>query len=372
MKNSFIALYFFLAVSSANAQVKVTLYYNRGWELTTKDSARYIRTTTYDTLNYYFNGPVEDRFLSGDLQMKGEYVDGLKEGQFTFYYENGHVESTGRFESNARSGVWKYFYRNAKPKAQLEFTPVFGNEPAIKFMNDSTGRQILQDGNGNWFEVVDLPNGGTRTIHGQYKDNEKAGKWTMREMPGKTIIVENFNKGRFLNGYVKVENQSMEIFDPQDYTHLLPEKFLITEEFAARKGVDFNVYPRLKYMFRNGDPVVNYIWDEGDPVFTNPEVFAKPPEGLEQMYRLLDKEMVYPEQGRIMGIQGKVYVEFLADRGGNLRRFKVVRGIGGGCDEEAVRVLQEYADKHQWSPATIQGKRVKQLFLLSLQFQLEL
>jgi antitoxin component YwqK of YwqJK toxin-antitoxin module len=38
--------------------------------------------------------------------MKGNYVKGLKEGEFTFYYNNGAVESTGRFESNSRSGVW--------------------------------------------------------------------------------------------------------------------------------------------------------------------------------------------------------------------------------------------------------------------------
>ncbi|MEJ0031188.1 MAG: energy transducer TonB [Bacteroidota bacterium] len=89
------------------------------------------------------------------------------------------------------------------------------------------------------------------------------------------------------------------------------------------------------------------------------------------MYVTLDKMMQYPEEAKVMGIQGKVYVEFIVDRGGYLRRFKVVKGIGGGCDEEAIRILLEYADKHPWAPATIGGQKVKQLLLLSLFFQLQ-
>ena len=370
MKFPFVALFVFIS-TLAYSQVKVTLYYTKGWQLTKKDSARYIRTATYDTLNFVFDGPVEDRFVSGDPQMKGNYVNGSKEGLFTFYHENGHVESTGLFESNSRSGVWKYFYRNAQPRAHLEFTPVFGNEPNILFLNDSTGKQILHNGTGNWFEVIPLATGGKLTVHGQYKDNQKNGKWTMRETPGKTLVVESFNKGHFVSGYVKVDNQGMDIFEPQEYTHLLPDKFRITEGFSAQKGIDFNTYPQLKYMLRGNDPVVNHIWDEGDPVFTKPEVSAKPQDSLDEMYKILDKLMVYPEEARILGIHGSVYVEFIVDRGGNLRRFKVVKGIGGGCDEEAIQVLEEYAVKHQWIPATVHGQNVKQLFLLGLVFQLE-
>ncbi|MEJ0031189.1 MAG: hypothetical protein WDO15_12785 [Bacteroidota bacterium] len=283
MKNSFIALFLLLPALS-HAQVKVTLYYSKAWQLTKKDSAWYVRTAAYDTNNYYFDGPVEDRYargyLSGELQMKGNYVAGIKEGEFSFYHENGHLESVGKFESNARSGLWKYFYRNNKPRAQLEYTPVFGDEPNILFLNDSTGKQILHNGTGNWFEIVPLISGGQLTIHGQYKDNQKTGKWTLREPKSKTVIVENFNKGRFLNGYVKVGNQGTDIFEPQEYSHPVPDKLKYTEEFHAAKGADFNTYPQLKFMLRNEEPVVNYIWDEGDPVFTKPEVSATPPGGL--------------------------------------------------------------------------------------------
>jgi len=363
------ALFVFMSVF-AHAQAKVTLYYTKGWELTKKDSAKYIRTATYDTVAYNFNGRVEDRFVNGELQMEGNYVFGLKEGEFTFFYENGVMESTGRFESNSRSGLWKYFYRNGIPRQELEFTPVFGDEPTILFLNDSTGKRILTNGTGRWMEVVHLVRGTRLAITGEYKDNEKNGKWEVRSTPGKNVVTEYFNKGRFVNGFAKINGEGMEIFEPQNYSNLPPEKFAITEGFRARPKVDFNMYPRLKYLLRGGEPVVNYIWDEGDPVFTKPDVSAKPHDSFDDMYRALGKIMEYPEEAQVQGIQGKVYVEFLVDRGGNLRRFKVVKGIGGGCDEEAIRILEAYADKNQWSPAMNLGKPVKQLLLLALVFEL--
>jgi TonB family protein len=355
---------------SAHAQVNVTLYYTKAWELTKKDSARYVRTATYDTLDFNFNGPVEDRFVDGQLQMEGNYSFGLKEGVFTFYYENGKVESTGRFESNSRSGLWKYFYNNGKPRQELEFTPVFGDEPTILFLNDSMGNRLLTDGTGKWIEVVHLARGVEMSITGEYKNNEKTGKWEARSAPGKNFLVENFKNGRFINGYAKVNGQLTDIFEPQSYSNLLPEKFAITEGFHARPKIDFNTYPTLKYLLRGQDPVVNYIWDEGDPVYTKPDVPAKPSGSFDEMYQSLVKIMTYPEEAMVQGIHGRVYVEFLVDRGGNLRRFKVIKGVGGGCDEEAIRVLEVYANKNQWTPALNRGKPVKQLMLLALDFEL--
>jgi TonB family protein len=302
--------------------------------------------------------------------MKGTYVKGSKEGEFTLYYNNGTIESTGRFESNSRSGVWKYFYSNGKPRQELEFTPVFGDEPTILFLNDPDGKRLLTNGTGDWFEVIDLPHGSSVTITGEYKDNEKHGKWEVKYHPGKNVIVEHFNKGRFINGYAKKDGIGFEIFEPQTYSHLLPDKFAMTEGFHARPMADFNMYPHLKYLLRGQEPVVNYIWDEGDPVYTKPDVSAKPPDSIDEMYRALVKLVEYPQEAQVLGVQGRVYVEFLVDRGGNLRRFKVVKGIGGGCDEEAVRVLEVYADKHRWTPAVNHGRVVKQLLLLSLAFEL--
>ncbi|HEX8059449.1 MAG TPA: energy transducer TonB [Cyclobacteriaceae bacterium] len=354
----------------AHAQAKVTLYYTKDWQLTKKDSAKYIRTATYDTIDYNFNGPVEDRYANGELQMEGNYVYGRKEGQFTSFYPNGVMESNGRFESNSRSGSWKYFYRNGTPRQELEFTPVLGDEPKILFLNDSTGKRILTDGNGRWVEVVQLVGGTKVSITGQYKNNEKNGKWEMRSTPGKNIVVEYFTDGQFTNGYAKLRGENIELFEAQNYSNQLPEKFGITEGFVARAKVDFNTYPKLKYMLRAGEPVVNYIWDEGDPVFTKPDVSAKPPGSFDEMYTALGKIMQYPFEAEVQRIQGKVYVEFIVDRGGNLRRFKVVKGVGGGCDEEAIRVLEAYADKTQWSPAMNRDRPVKQLMMLALIFEL--
>ena len=71
------------------------------------------------------------------------------------------------------------------------------------------------------------------------------------------------------------------------------------------------------------------------------EHMPAPAEGFEAFYQALGKKLKYPAQARRMGIEGKVYVQFLVDKDGTLTDFKILKGIGAGCDEEALRVLKE-------------------------------
>ncbi len=68
-----------------------------------------------------------------------------------------------------------------------------------------------------------------------------------------------------------------------------------------------------------------------------------------------------------MGIEGKVFVEFVVDKDGSLTQFIVVKGIGAGCDEEAVRIIQ---NSPPWSPGKQRGKPVKQRMVLPIFFTL--
>jgi protein TonB len=182
--------------------------------------------------------------------------------------------------------------------------------------------------------------------------------------------VEHFKNGQFLNGFLRGNGEYVELFEPQNYTHPLPAKFQVTETFRARSGIDFKTYPQLKVMLHGDDPIVNYIWDLGEPAYLKPERSADPPGGYEGLTNALSKIMQYPEEAQVMGIAGKVYVELIVDKDGSLKRFKIVKGIGGGCDEEVLRVMSEYAAQYHWNPAIIHGQPVKQLILLSLLFQM--
>ena len=54
----------------------------------------------------------------------------------------------------------------------------------------------------------------------------------------------------------------------------------------------------------------------------------------------VQKKIVYPELALKAGIEGRVVIQFVIDKEGNIKDPVVVRGIGGGCDEEAIRALQ--------------------------------
>lgn len=76
----------------------------------------------------------------------------------------------------------------------------------------------------------------------------------------------------------------------------------------------------------------------------------------------------YPDQAREAGIEGRVVVQFIVDEEGAISGAKVMRSIGGGCDEEALRVIRAMP---RWKPAKLNGRVVKSFFSLLIKFSLE-
>ena len=105
----------------------------------------------------------------------------------------------------------------------------------------------------------------------------------------------------------------------------------------------------------------------GDSIYLVVEEEAEYKAGLEVLYKGIGEELVYPKAARKMGIEGKVFVEFVVDKSGDVRDVKIVSGIGGGCDEEAVNVL---VTKNNWKPGMVKGKPVLQKMVLPIAFKL--
>ena len=75
----------------------------------------------------------------------------------------------------------------------------------------------------------------------------------------------------------------------------------------------------------------------------------------------------YPEVARRVGIQGTVYVEALVSELGTVERATVQKGIGGGCDEEALRVVYET----KFKPGIQRDKAVKVRLTIPIRFRLQ-
>jgi periplasmic protein TonB len=107
--------------------------------------------------------------------------------------------------------------------------------------------------------------------------------------------------------------------------------------------------------------------EDVDQIFLVVEESATPKGGMSAFYKYVQDKMKYPAQARRMGIEGKVFVEFVINRDGSITDVKAIKGIGAGCDEEAVRVVQAAP---AWNPGKQRGKPVRQRYVVPIIFKL--
>ncbi|MBL7851461.1 MAG: energy transducer TonB [Cyclobacteriaceae bacterium] len=107
--------------------------------------------------------------------------------------------------------------------------------------------------------------------------------------------------------------------------------------------------------------------EESEKIFTIVEETAAPIGGMAAFYQYVSENIKYPAQAKRMGIQGRVYVEFVIAKDGTLTDVHIVKGIGAGCDEEAVRIVQ---GAPPWKPAKQRGKPVRQRYTLPIVFKM--
>lgn len=106
---------------------------------------------------------------------------------------------------------------------------------------------------------------------------------------------------------------------------------------------------------------------------TEPEIFdfaeTLPSFGKSQkeMYQWLSKHLRYPRAAQASSTEGKVFLAFVVEKDGSISNIKVVKGIGFGCDEEAVEALKKMP---KWNPGIQNGKPVRVRFTLPIVFKL--
>lgn len=110
-----------------------------------------------------------------------------------------------------------------------------------------------------------------------------------------------------------------------------------------------------------------------DETIIEPEIFCpiesdpQFPGGMESLRNYLRENIHYPKMAQGANIQGKVYVSFTVEKDGSISNIKILKGIGGGCDEEAVRLVKNMPD---WIPGKQRHKAVSVKFTLPIKFTL--
>lgn len=105
--------------------------------------------------------------------------------------------------------------------------------------------------------------------------------------------------------------------------------------------------------------------DENNSIYNTTGIEKKPeyPGGMQEFYKYVGKKYKTPN---VKGLQGKIFVTFVVEKDGSITDIKVLRDIGYGTGEEAVRVLQKCK---KWLPGEQQGKKVRVLYSLPLVIQ---
>lgn len=108
-------------------------------------------------------------------------------------------------------------------------------------------------------------------------------------------------------------------------------------------------------------------YDTEDPIFVVVEESPSYVGGDEARLKFIKENIIYPEEARQKGIQGTVYVTFVIEKSGSLNDVKVLRGLGGGLDEEAVRVVKMMPP---WQAGKQRGKFQRVQYNMPVKFTL--
>lgn len=239
------------------------------------------------------------------------------EGIVTEFYKNGKRNKMETFVKNHLSGNAYYFYENGKIKEQGEYQ---GKEIYLEKPFENLNYKVIQygDTSGHFF-----------------LDENGTGKVDVSDSSGSLV-------GNYLNGLKNGEWKEYTAKDSSTYTEIFEKGKFIHGKRVNSKGEVFN-YNKL-------------------------EVPAEFKGGEKALYNYLFKNLKYTNEAAKNKVQGRVFITFAIETDGSISYAKVIRGIGAGCDEEALRVINK---SPKWNPGTKRGNPVRVSYTFPIFFQLE-
>lgn len=195
------------------------------------------------------------------------------------------------------------------------------------------------------------------------------------------LVVQAFETKQYDDSLVDLTGKNMNTFDetmevppteqppPPAPTVQQPQVVEVPDEEEIKDDIKVNLDVEVTEDTKVQEIVVQAeeAKEETDEIFTVVEESATPKGGMSAFYKFVGEKVKYPPQARRMGIEGRVFVQFVINKDGTLTDVVAIKGIGAGCDEEAVRIVQSAP---AWNPGKQRGKPVKQRYTLPIQFKL--
>lgn len=138
----------------------------------------------------------------------------------------------------------------------------------------------------------------------------------------------------------------------------LSNKVIASQDVEGEEGIENQIE----------EPAPAVVEAPKEEVFLVVEEMPEPEGGMSAMYKFIGQNLRYPRQATQMGLEGRVVVTFVVSPQGEITNPEVVKGIGGGCDEEAIRVIKLLP---KWKPGRQNGRAVSVKFTVPIKFTLQ-
>ena len=151
-----------------------------------------------------------------------------------------------------------------------------------------------------------------------------------------------------------------------------PKKIVIPERIVeAKDEIDLPDFTDIQIevdITDEWEPVIEITEEKATEYVSWVPEMPEPEGGYEAFYSALAKEIRYPRAAQTIGIEGRVFLEFIVNKDGQITNISTVRGLGSGCDEEAIRALKKINMK--WKPGKQGLKKVNVKLTVPIMFKL--
>lgn len=157
---------------------------------------------------------------------------------------------------------------------------------------------------------------------------------------------------------------------PPEMPEVTTEMEVVKDDAEIKNEIDMSSFQRQEEATNIEITPVKVEEEEEEAetqIFTVVENDPEFPGGMEALYKYLRENIKYPQLARENNITGKVYVTFVVERDGSIANPRVLKDIGGGCGQEAIRVVKSMP---KWTPGKQRGKAVRVQFNLPVSFNL--
>lgn len=148
---------------------------------------------------------------------------------------------------------------------------------------------------------------------------------------------------------------------------------IVENDIEVETEIEINVEANQETVVKEYIPYVPVEEEEDEilgeeTVFVVVESMPSFPGGMSELMKFLHENISYPQLAKDAGVQGRVFVSFVVEKDGTVTDIQILRGIGGGCDEEAIKVVQSMPN---WIPGRQRNVPVRVRFNLPIKFTLQ-